>query len=216
MAGIDRLLKSEAPLRWLFTGDSITHGALHTFGARDYVQHFEERLRYELGRPKDHVIRTAISGYISMRILEDIEWHILQYNPHFVSIMLGMNDSKYPMEDFDRDYARILDILAEKTDAVVVLHTPNPAIPGSEPLREPSLPIIAERIRAFGKERGLTVVDHRALWEKVWQENPKLARSWMNDSQHPNGTGHKVFAKLTFQTLGMWTTESKLCKLLDE
>jgi lysophospholipase L1-like esterase len=151
-----------------------------------------------------------------MRILEDIEWHILQYNPHFVSIMLGMNDAKYPMEDFDKDYTRILDILAEKTDAVVVLHTPNPAIPGSEPLREPSLPIVAEKIRKLGKDRGLTVVDHRALWEKVWEENPELARSRMNDSQHPNGKGHKVFAKLIFQTLGIWDPESKLGRLLGE
>jgi acyl-CoA thioesterase-1 len=216
MAGIERLLKSQAPLRWLFTGDSITHGCRHTSGYRDYVQHFEERLRSELGRSRDHVIKTAISGYISKNILDDIEWNILQHNPHFISIMLGMNDAKHPLENFDRDYTRILDILAEKTEAMVVLHTPNPAIPGSEPLREPSLPIIAEKIREFGQKRGLTVVDHRNLWEKAWDKDPALIQLWMNDSQHPNGKGHKVFANLTFKTLGIWDQESRCCRLLDE
>lgn len=39
------LLKADRPLKWLFTGDSITHGALHTFGWRDYAELFAERVR---------------------------------------------------------------------------------------------------------------------------------------------------------------------------
>ena len=33
------------PLTWVFTGDSITHGAKHTHGSRTYVEHFAERVR---------------------------------------------------------------------------------------------------------------------------------------------------------------------------
>lgn len=63
MDRIKQLLKQDKPVKWLFTGDSITHGASHTFGWRDYVQVFEERARYELGRVSDVVIRTGISGW---------------------------------------------------------------------------------------------------------------------------------------------------------
>ena len=46
----------------MFTGDSITHGALHTMGWRSYPEHFAERVRWELGRMRDIVINTGISG----------------------------------------------------------------------------------------------------------------------------------------------------------
>ena len=50
---------AEKPVKWLFAGDSITHGALHTFGQRDYAQLFNERVRYEMGRPQDVVLPNA-------------------------------------------------------------------------------------------------------------------------------------------------------------
>ena len=44
METIRRLLSRDAPVKWLFTGDSITHGALHTIGWRDYTELFSERV----------------------------------------------------------------------------------------------------------------------------------------------------------------------------
>lgn len=38
MERVRQLLQSEQPVKWLFYGDSITHGALHTFGYRDYAR----------------------------------------------------------------------------------------------------------------------------------------------------------------------------------
>ena len=48
MQAIQKLIRSAEPVKWLFYGDSITHGAVHTFGARDYTEHFTERVRFEL------------------------------------------------------------------------------------------------------------------------------------------------------------------------
>ena len=42
-------MQSDQPLTWLFTGDSITHGALHIYGRRSFTGHFMERIRCELG-----------------------------------------------------------------------------------------------------------------------------------------------------------------------
>jgi acyl-CoA thioesterase I len=59
---LKNLLANKEPIIWVFTGDSITHGALHTFGWRSYVEHFAERVRFEMRRMTDVVINTGISG----------------------------------------------------------------------------------------------------------------------------------------------------------
>ena len=62
MERVKALLEGKEPVKWLFYGDSITHGALHTFGMRDYAELFSERVRFEMGRTQDIVLNTAISG----------------------------------------------------------------------------------------------------------------------------------------------------------
>ena len=56
---IANLLSGKLPVRWIFTGDSITHGGLHLAGWRDYVQLFEERVRWELG-PMLHLLPVLV------------------------------------------------------------------------------------------------------------------------------------------------------------
>src|SRR6266446_3517466 len=62
LAGIKHFLAEKTARIWVFTGDSITHGALHTLGWRSYPAHFAERVRWELRRMRDVVINTGISG----------------------------------------------------------------------------------------------------------------------------------------------------------
>src|SRR5690606_24334953 len=64
-------LESPEPLRWVFTGDSITQGAKHTHGMRAYPEIFAERIRWELGRVRDVVLNTAVSGNTTADLLAD-------------------------------------------------------------------------------------------------------------------------------------------------
>src|SRR5687767_5660953 len=50
---IAEFLRGKAPIKWIFSGDSITQGAKHTFGDRSYPEIFSERVRWELGRVRD-------------------------------------------------------------------------------------------------------------------------------------------------------------------
>ncbi|HEU5326569.1 MAG TPA: hypothetical protein VFU78_00670, partial [Thermomicrobiales bacterium] len=50
MGPVRALLQGVEPVRWVFAGDSITHGAAHTIGWRDYTELFGERVRWELRR----------------------------------------------------------------------------------------------------------------------------------------------------------------------
>jgi len=63
----------KSPIRWLFAGDSITQGALHTFGWRDYIEPFAERTRWEMQWMRDCIINTAVSGWKIISIIDDLE-----------------------------------------------------------------------------------------------------------------------------------------------
>ena len=62
MERIKEILKSDNGITWLFYGDSITQGVKHCGGSKNYSEIFSERVRYELGRKKDIVINSGISG----------------------------------------------------------------------------------------------------------------------------------------------------------
>lgn len=92
MQRLQAILKHPQPQTWLFCGASVTHGALHTHGYRDYSQIFNERLRFELGRHMDVVINTGVSGNTTAHILQSFERRIASFNQQVVSLMIGLND----------------------------------------------------------------------------------------------------------------------------
>lgn len=206
MDRIKELLKGKEPVRWVFAGDSITHGAHWTFGQRDYVQLFEERLRWELDRRRDFITRTGISGYTTGSIRNDIEWNILQFKPHIVSIMVGMNDASTPstVQTFGDNYRFILDTIASRIESQVIIHTPNRIVTGFDKRRDAGLLSIVEEIYKIGKERNIPIIDHWTEYEKAWQDNPARKFTWMGNEIHPNAMGHRAFARLMFKELGIW------------
>ena len=126
MSAIQQLLQRDTPVKWLFTGDSITHGAKHTIGWRDYVELFSERVRWELGRGRDVVIKTGISGWTIEKIAEDLDWNVLQFQPDCVSIMVGMNDCPQGPAGLDRfreTYLATIDRIRSATGAELMLRT---------------------------------------------------------------------------------------------
>ena len=91
-AAFQALLKSKKEVTWVITGDSITHGALHTRGMRDYAEQFNERVRWEMGRIHDVWINTGVSGETTEGELNAFDFRVARFAPDFVSINLGMND----------------------------------------------------------------------------------------------------------------------------
>src|SRR5439155_5180659 len=127
IAGIKKLLAGKEALTWVLTGDSITHGALHTKGWRSYPEHFAERVRWELQRMRDVVINTGISGDRTGGLLADIEWRALRFQPNVVSAMLGMNDAtsgKAGRETFRKNLTSITEKIIA-AGAIPLLNTPN-------------------------------------------------------------------------------------------
>ncbi|MFA5205722.1 MAG: SGNH/GDSL hydrolase family protein [Lentisphaeria bacterium] len=206
-------LKSPEPVKWLFAGDSITHGALHTWGWRDYTELFAERIRFELGRKGDFVIKSGLSGWSTRDLLDNLEWNVLQFQADVVSIMLGVNDSKNGesgLGEFQDQYNAILDRLMQGSRSRVLLHTTNPIWP--QAVERASLPLYNAKILQIARERKLPVIDHWAHWAQAIREVDFRAVSWMSDELHPNVHGHRAMAQLLFRELGIWDAAGTSCR----
>lgn len=212
MERIRQLLRADEPVKWLFYGDSITHGALHTFGWRDYVELFAERVRFEMARATDVVINTAISGDNTRGLLGGFDWRVKQFEPHVAFIMIGMNDSTDTNDISLAEFEANLYELVERLGALgtmPVLQTTCPILPGAAPDREPHLPKYMDAIRDVAASRELPLIDHTAHW----LEHPDSSDYWMSRDVHPNEFGHRVFARLLFGELDIDDPQSPTCQL---
>lgn len=214
MSAIAPLLTRSEPTKWVFAGDSITHGALHTIGWRDYTEHFTERVRWELKRTRDVVIKTGISGWTIRHIADDLDWNVLQFKPDCVSINVGMNDcnqGETGLEAFRTTYLETIDRIHEATGAAVLLHTPNGVLPTTNEARLQHLEAYTESVRALAQQTGSLLVDHYAEWQATGMGGG--IHSWMSDGCHPNEYGHRVMAFTLFHALGIWDDASLVCRL---
>lgn len=208
------LAAKDKPVIWLFTGDSITHGAKHTKGYRSYPEIFGERIRWEMGRMKDIVINTGISGNTTRDILGEFEWRVTQFRPAVVSLMYGTNDcirKGITQAVFEENLNVIVDKLREG-GSVPILHTPNILIPEKALDRGATLPLYAPIIRKVAQEKGVILVDNYQYWEDSMKNNTvNVYREWLNDPIHPGETGHQEIARLLFKELGIFDPKEPTC-----
>lgn len=207
------LAAKDKPVIWLFTGDSITHGAKHTKGYRSYPEIFGERVRWELKRMRDVVINTGISGNTTRNILDDFDWRITQFRPAVVSLMLGTNDcirKGITAEVFEQNLHAIVTKIRE-SGAVPVLHTPNILIPEKAPDRGATLPLYVSVIRKVAQNANVILVDNYQHWEDSMKNGIPVYRQWLNDPIHPGETGHQEIARLTFKTLSIFDANEPTC-----
>ena len=205
MERVKRLLAGEKPVKWLFYGDSITHGALHTMGYRDYTELFAERVRFEMARSTDIVINTAISGNTTRQLLNEFDWRVRQFAPHVVFLMIGMNDSastnSVSLEEFETNLQKICGMILG-LPAIPVIQTTCPILPGTAPEREPYFDDYMEGCRKAAKNLTLPLIDHMLFWEQRTDRH----FYWMSNAFHPNEYGHRAFAFCLFAELGIGAT----------
>jgi acyl-CoA thioesterase I len=214
LAGVRALLAQTDALTWVFTGDSITHGALHTLGWRSYPEHFAERVRWELKRMRDIVINTGVSGDRTGGLLADLDWRVLHLKPAVVSVMMGMNDCTAGPEGRDVFRRNLTEIVrrVQAAGAIPVLNTPNTIYVKSSGGRE-DLSAYSQIVREVAQATSSGLIDHWTHWEKTRPDQEALL-PWLEDRRtHPGVYGHREFAKLIFRDLEIFDPESPTCKL---
>ena len=207
MERIKTLLERQESVRWLFYGDSITHGAKHTNGMRDFSEHFRERVVWEMQRNSDLVLNSAHSGFKTENLLRDFEFRAAAFKPHAAFVMIGTNDSTTVEPDA---FEVQLHELADKFSALgtqLVLQTPLPVLRNLDASRT-RVPEFAEKVRKVAAERNLPLIDQF----KAWSECPAVFYLHA-DALHPNHLGHIKIAHDIFKAIGIFETQnSRVCK----
>lgn len=209
------LLDSPGPIKWLFYGDSITHGAYHTMGWRDYTELFAERVRYEMQRYGDIVIKTATNGDTTRNLLESFDWRVGQFQPSVVFIMIGTNDCcvdasgiRVPLDEFRDNLETLISRIRGLNGAIPVLQTPCPLVSGGAPTREQNFPTYVEMIRSVARASEVPLIDHVLYWQELAEARGDRSVYWMSDAFHPNEMGHRVFAELIFKRFNIHSPDA--------
>lgn len=211
-AYIQERLASDKPITWLFMGDSITHGALWTYGYDDFTELFEKRLRNEMGRTGDIIINTGVSGATTEEFLQNKDSRCFRYDADIVFIMLGMNDCvTLSVELFEANLKETIKEIREVNE-IAILMTPNVA-----PGRLHVLPPYIEAIRKVAKEENVMLIDHFKEWGER-ATTPKVLESWVSVADsvmqiHPTSLGHLNMAKSIFKAVGIYDFKSPLCTM---
>lgn len=194
----------DASRPWLFAGDSITHGALHTNGWRSWTQHVEERVRWERNYRHDYVITTATSGAKVADLVADYEGRIGRHDAAVVTIMIGMNDSPAGAAGLPA-FRQNLTTLVERVRAdggVPVLATSQPVVSRAW------YPEYVQAVRDVAAAERVFVVDNYADW--LVEDQGEVPTSQLNDAIHPNAQGHVEFARTFLDGFGVWDPGSAL------
>ena len=203
---IQRIHNSEK-LIWVFCGDSITQGNLHTAGKRSYVELFAERVRYELKRKEDIIINSGVAGSITDDLLAGLEHRVLQFRPEIVSLMIGMNDAaKMSPQRFEHNLIEILRQIKNQTKAEAIIQTCCAVDPADCPERR-RYPDLMETCRRVAEDMEVALIDHHAAWEVVRKTDEAAFRSWMSNRFHPNALGHWVLADRMLHALELGSLE---------
>lgn len=205
------VIAADEGITWVFMGDSVTQGAVHTKGWRNYSELFAERIRWEMNRKTMVVINTATSGS-TLPGPKGLQREALNFQPGVVSLMYGINDCMKGEGGREAFQLKLQEIVAaiRKAGAIPILHTPNPILPSDR--KRSDLPAYVALIRAVAKGQSTILVDHYAHWQAAKPRNDDLL-TWLNDEQHPNHLGHRELAKQTFRALGIYSTDSVICQL---
>ncbi|MHC0429941.1 SGNH/GDSL hydrolase family protein [Streptomyces sp. O3] len=198
---------ADGPMTWVVTGDSITQGVLHTHGARSWVEHLHERVRWQLGRLTDVVVNTGVSGWSAVDVLAERDRLIGRFAPDVLSVSLGTNDclaGEDGLPEFRDAMHRIIAGSGPQTQ--VVLHTPAlVSVAGRE--RRAALPAYCQAVRELAKDTGALLVDHETHWREHFGADDPIA--WLDDPAHPNPAGHLELADLALRAMGLGELDSR-------
>lgn len=197
-----KLVLKQEPMKWLFVGDSITHGAWHTYGYDGVTQLWEKYIREDWGRRDDTVINTGVSGATASEFLKRLD---VRYEPYadadVVVIMFGTNDCCFPGE-IDRALFKVQ--LGQIVDMVrahgsqAVLRAPQPQ---REDAGERAVAIVpfVQAVREVAREKDVLLVDHFQNFTLLEQKCPEAFLARMSDSVHPNAQGHyRMFREMAY------------------
>ncbi|BBO31213.1 GDSL-type esterase/lipase family protein [Lacipirellula parvula] len=152
-------------------------------------------------------INAGQSGKASATGVAALNSTVLAKNPDAVFIEFAMNDAFTAYEPSEVDYditqaeskanlnAMIDAIMSQNPNAQVILQTMNPSwnAPNGNgsATKRPQLAQYYQGYREVAADRGLTLIDHNAVWMKLQQKAPADFQKYVADGTHPDFAGYQ-------------------------
>lgn len=196
--------------RIVFAGDSVTDmGSQQPVGehpqlGNGYVRVIENWLAALYPERYIRVTNSGISGNTSRDLLARFQRDVIDLNPDWVSICIGINDvwRQFDMtampelavlpEEYEANLCAMLDMIPETVKGVFML---SPYI--MEPLREDKMRARMDEYVAISKrvaeKYGCRFVDFQKMYEDYFQIRYSASIAW--DRIHPNETGAVLMAR---------------------
>ncbi len=223
-AGLDDYRKLQSrianstPMTWLFTGDSITHGVMHTNGEKRFSEYFEDNLRTTslecADRSRDIVLNTGVSSADTSWMRNNLAAYVTDRHADVVFIAFGMNDGRQdtpvvPLAQYRENLSKTIDEV-RAAGGIPVLMTQNYTKNADN---NANLDTYFAAERQLAEEKKVLFVDEATWWkENNGGEEINPALHTATDSIHPNAQGHLEWAKLILDSLGMLTKDSRLAE----
>jgi len=204
---VQRAAKGQNPMKtgpivYVALGDSTGAGV----GARNggYVARLFQRLVQQ--RPGSKLSNLCVSGSTTEDVLRGQLEKGVAINPDLVTLGIGINDIGHGMtlDQFSRNYDRILSTLKEKTRAqIVVTNIPDistaPVIPGAmRGQYQQQIIQFSKRLEEIAARHGVTVFDVYTITTKELPSHPEYFSA---DGFHPSDQGYELWAEQMWPTV---------------
>lgn len=207
----------ESGQKFLLTGDSVTDcGRAHPVGEGNgalgdgYVRAVHALLDSRYPERHIRVLNTGISGNTSRDLLARYDTDVLQHQPGWVSVMIGINDI---WRQFDQplktethvlleEYVENVSVMIEKTqpyaDGLLLVSPCYMEQNLEDPMRRMTGAYQAV-LRELAQRYGVLYVDAQKEMDRYFAAYPPESMAW--DRVHPNHVGHMLIARAIVNAL---------------
>lgn len=184
-------------VRYVALGDSVTagwleHGVLDSEVA--YPALFRKRLASLFPHAMVSVVNSGLGGENTEGAISRLERDVLRYEPHLVTICLGLNDARKGKEfvnDFTSNLSEIVRRAKTESQADVILITPN--IRGDHGVDDGTVTEFVRAIRQVARTADVGLADVHAIYQGAVRMGAQPADLLSNRFSHPTREGHHIF-----------------------
>ena len=200
----------------LFIGDSITDcGRSRPIGEKSglgngYVSQINAILNGTRPHQPIRVLNTGISGNRVCDLKERWENDVIELQPDWLSIMIGINDVWRQFDDAQApkqigltEYKETLRFLVKRTKTTLkglVLMTPFYIEANKEDPMRAMMDQYSQVVRQIAEEQTSIFVDVQSAFDHYLIHQP--TQSLCGDRVHPNSTGHLIIARAFLDSIG--------------
>ncbi len=206
-----------------FLGDSITHAGHYEYEIYNFylTRHPDWRIEF---------YNCGVGGDTAGGSLRRLDEDLFPHRPNQITVMFGMNDvglnaytdaptekqlatQKYCLEQYKKNYEKLINTLKEKSGAKITLITPSPFDHTGEneknnnhPGGNKGLAAMGEFVKEFGAVRDLAVIDFNGPMFRYNIEQQKFDPKFTiigADRVHPREPGHLMMAWLFLKGQGI-------------